>query len=451
MAGVQIDGVNNKIDFDDDQDTSISANTDDTLVFEIAGATDFTMTANKFEVATGSVIDINGTELVLDADADTSITADTDDQIDFKIGGNDTHVFDANGHVVLKQFLDATTAGGRITGASNRGNVARINMYQSAGSADGGQIRLETADTSNSMTERMRIEKDGDVVIGATSTSSKLSVNQSANAIGIANIATNASHEHHMNYWQAARAGSTVFNFLICISNNDSSNDTELRIKGNGAVTSDSAYSSSGGDYAEMFEWKDGNTSSEDRAGYSIILDGDKIVKATDSDDASKILGVVSGNPSVIGDADIDKWNKKYLRDDFNRFIMEEYTVTTWTEKTYGDDDSSDPIKNVNYPSDSIPDDVTVPTADVKDSDGRVIKTKAVVVTTQEDSVTKLTRKKLNPDWDSSKTYIPREERKEWDIVGLMGKLRLRKGQPTGTNWIKMRDISDTVEEWLVR
>ena len=67
MAGVQIDGVNNKIDFDDDQDTSISSNTDDTLVFEIAGATDFTMTANKFEVATGSVIDINGTELVLDA------------------------------------------------------------------------------------------------------------------------------------------------------------------------------------------------------------------------------------------------------------------------------------------------------------------------------------------------------------------------------------------------
>jgi hypothetical protein len=25
------------------------------------------------------------------------------------------------------------------------------------------------------------------------------------------------------------------------------------------------------------------------------------------------------------------------------------------------------------------------------------------------------------------------------------------KGQPTGTNWIKMRDISETVEEWLVR
>jgi hypothetical protein len=33
----------------------------------------------------------------------------------------------------------------------------------------------------------------------------------------------------------------------------------------------------------------------------------------------------------------------------------------------------------------------------------------------------------------------------------MMGKLRMLKGQPTGDRWIKMRDISDTVEEWLVR
>ena len=56
MAGIQIDGVNNKIDFDDDADTSISSNTDDTLVFEVAGATDFTMTANTLTVASGSKI-----------------------------------------------------------------------------------------------------------------------------------------------------------------------------------------------------------------------------------------------------------------------------------------------------------------------------------------------------------------------------------------------------------
>ena len=43
---------------------------------------------------------------------------------------------------------------------------------------------------------------------------------------------------------------------------------------------------------------------------------------------------------------------------------------------------------------------------------------------------------KLNPDYDSTKDYVSREDRKEWDTVGLVGKLR---------------DISDSVEEWLVR
>jgi hypothetical protein len=313
-----------------------------------------------------------------------------------------------------------------------------------------GGLKFSTAaDGATGVTERMRIESDGSVAIGTTTTASMLNVTQASTGANMANIVSNSSYGNHMFYMSNASAGTTTFNFVICYSGTTS--DVELRIKGNGAVTSDSAYSSTGGDYAEMFEWKDGNSSSEDRAGYSVVLDGEKIVKATDSDDASKIVGVVSGNPSVIGDADADKWNKKYLRDDFNRFIMEEYTVTTWTETTYDDGGSASPTENISYHTDRIPSDVTVPTEDVKDSEGRVIKTKAVVVTTVDNSVTKLTRKKLNPDWDSTKTYIPREDRKEWDVVGLMGKLRMLKGQPTGTNWIKMRDISDTVEEWLVR
>ena len=32
-----------------------------------------------------------------------------------------------------------------------------------------------------------------------------------------------------------------------------------------------------------------------------------------------------------------------------------------------------------------------------------------------------------------------------------MGKLRVRKGQDVGDRWIKMRDVSDSVEEYLVR
>ena len=116
-------------------------------------------------------VDVNGTAdgIILDADADTTISADTDDQIDFKVGGNDTHVFDANGHVNLKQPLDATTAGGRITGQSNRGNVARVNLYQTAGSSDGGHIRLEAANSSNTMTEILKLSPDNVITAQLTS------------------------------------------------------------------------------------------------------------------------------------------------------------------------------------------------------------------------------------------------------------------------------------------
>ena len=60
-------------------------------------------------------------------------------------------------------------------------------------------------------------------------------------------------------------------------------------------------------------------------------------------------------------------------------------------------------------------------------------------------------RRKLNPAYDPDVEYVSREQRSEWDCVGLMGKLRIRKGQVTGSRLIKMRDINDSVEEWLVR
>ena len=54
MAGVQIDGVNNKIDFDDDADTSISSSTDDTLLIESGGANIASITAGEFAINDGS-------------------------------------------------------------------------------------------------------------------------------------------------------------------------------------------------------------------------------------------------------------------------------------------------------------------------------------------------------------------------------------------------------------
>ena len=62
-----------------------------------------------------------------------------------------------------------------------------------------------------------------------------------------------------------------------------------------------------------------------------MVLDGNKIRKATSSDSASSIIGVISGNPSVVGDSAELRWQGKWELDDFNRRQTEEVEVWEWT------------------------------------------------------------------------------------------------------------------------
>lgn len=129
-------------------------------------------------------------------------------------------------------------------------------------------------------------------------------------------------------------------------------------------VYSSGSYHSSGADYAEYFEWLDGNLDGEDRRGRFVKLDGEKILLAESIDD--DILGIVSGNPSVVGDSYEDQWQGQYLTDIYGELLTEDYT----------------------------------------DEDGT---TRKVWV--------------LNPDYNPDKPYVPRSERQEWSAVGMMGKL----------------------------
>lgn len=134
-------------------------------------------------------------------------------------------------------------------------------------------------------------------------------------------------------------------------------------------------YNTSGADYAEMFEWLDENQLNEDRAGKFVTLDGDKIRLANEKD--TYILGVVSGNASVIGDSYADQWAYMYEQDVFGRPIYE--TVT-------------------------IPEE--------RDENGDLI----VEEHTEE-------QLKVSSKYDSKKKYIARNERPEWAAIGLLGKL----------------------------
>jgi len=180
-----IDLNSNELVLDLDADTSITADTDDTIHFKIAGSDEITMTATAFAPSTsdgqalgtsslmfsdlflasasvinfnngdvtlthgsnlltldGGALDLDGEELILDADADTSITASTDDQIDFRIGGADLITFTA-GLIDLK----------------NAGSQSAINFYCESSNAHA--QKLQGAPHSESASNTLTLPSTG--------------------------------------------------------------------------------------------------------------------------------------------------------------------------------------------------------------------------------------------------------------------------------------------------
>lgn len=162
--------------------------------------------------------------------------------------------------------------------------------------------------------------------------------------------------------------------FVVGNGPSDTARSNAFRIDSNGEVYGGS-YNSSGADYAELFRWTDGNPDQEDRAGRFVTLEGEHIRLAGPED--RYILGIVSGNPSVVGNVYDDQWQGMFLRDVFGRLLYE---------------------------------DVEVP--ETLSPDGKVLQPARTE-----------RRPKLNPDYDPAQVYVPRSARPEWAAVGLLGKL----------------------------
>jgi hypothetical protein len=298
--------------------------------------------------------------------------------------GGITIVSDPAHHAYL-MFADGTSGSQQY-----RGYISYDHGTDNMNVISSGTLRFYTDDPS---TEAARIDSSNVFLVGATSSTLGGSVAKRVGVSGshddgsqtmtVYNSSTSCGNNGILLVGTARTANGT-FDLFNCWT--AGVGDKEFKVRGDGNVFADGTFSGGGADYAEFFEWLDGNSSAEDRRGYSVVLEGGKIRAATSEDDASQIIGVISANPAMIGDNDMERWRGKYLRDDFGAYDLDEN----------GD-------------------------------------------------------KQLNPDYDETQTYVSRENRVEWDIVGLMGKLRIREGQPTGSNWIKIKDISAGIEEWLVR
>lgn len=155
-----------------------------------------------------------------------------------------------------------------------------------------------------------------------------------------------------------------------------------FRVTGQGVTYSKGAYNSTGADYAEFAEWADGNPDNEDRRGYFVTYDENKpnMIRKANADD-DYILGVISANPCIIGNAD-EGYLGMYCFDEFGSIIYEEKEE----EETYIDEKTGEEKTRIN----------------------------------------KYQFYKINPNYDPDKTYEHRADRKEWDYVGWLGVLSVR-------------------------
>ena len=107
----------------------------------------------------------------------------------------------------------------------------------------------------------------------------------------------------------------TLGQIFVIGSGSLGNNENCFEVRGSQGVFATGGYNTLGADYAEYFEWADGNTDCEDRCGMLVTLDGDKLIPAHGDD----ILGAVSAAPSVSGNAYETFWHGKYERDVFGR------------------------------------------------------------------------------------------------------------------------------------
>jgi len=125
----------------------------------------------------------------------------------------------------------------------------------------------------------------------------------------------------------------------------------------------DGSFNGGGADYAEMFEWNDGNPNDEDRVGLFVKIssDGNLPNGKIEVGGNGMIVGPVSSMPGMVVNNPGMRWNSKYILDDFGRFVL--------------------------------------------DADGN---------------------RQINPAYDGTLDYQGRTGRKEWSPIALKGRVRVR-------------------------
>ena len=157
-AELDLNGASDKLVLDADGDTTISADTDDQIDIKIAGADDFQFTANTFTAQSGSTITTPTLGVGDTKDLGAALHVKVSDSGASVDGNYDTIVIEESGHSGI-QILSGTSSAGVISfndsGGTNRGYITYSHLND----------QFEFGVTAS---ERMRINSNGNVMVGTT-------------------------------------------------------------------------------------------------------------------------------------------------------------------------------------------------------------------------------------------------------------------------------------------
>jgi hypothetical protein len=214
---------------------------------------------------------------------------------------------------------------------------------------------------------------------------------------------TSATNTNDMIRIQSSASAAQPFNMISA----KNATGNVFRVNGAGGVFGVGSFNTSGADYAEMFEWEDGNKLDEDRRGITVVLGNSGMIHmANQNDNPVDVIGVVSVNPSVIGDTKWNEWSGRYLRDKFG---------TKLSNTVYYLSNVSNEAETVRCGINDNP----------PDGYEKIISSEFIE----------------NPKYNPADKYIARGDRSEWSPIGLMGKLRVLPDQIVNPGWKLLRTI----------
>jgi len=265
--------------------------------------------------------------------------------------------------------LDTALTSAIFSGTSNSISVA--NAVPGPPSADVGRNNVILGGKDNDITITMAIPYNpadeagtgfgmSNVILGGSS-NSITGAPRSCVIMGDNAVAT--TNDKAVFYVAGTDAGGATLNSIALVGSASSGGGAA----GNGYA--DVAFNGGGADFAEMFEWNDGNPNGDDRVGYFVKLsvnadglpNGKIEISGTDS------IGPISSMPGSVVNAAGMAWQGMFLRDDYGRYEL--------------------------------------------DADGNRI---------------------VNPNYDTTQDYTMRSARPEWDAVGLKGRVRVRASSNIG-------------------